>query len=363
MKRTTAVIGAAFGDEGKGLMVDYLCRLSGAEPMVVRFNGGAQAGHTVVTPDERRHVFHHFGAGTLAGARTYLSRDFLVNPILWLKEYEELQRLGLRTRLFVDREAPLTTIVDMIEGQDRERLKKHGSCGAGVYATVMRQRCPEFRLFAGDLERPVYLANRLERLRKFTDANVSDEMMQRFLDDCELMRAQINLCDSRIIIDQPGDVIFEGAQGLLLGEDHNEFFPHLTPSQPGLVNVRKIADECMIDRVNVVYVVRSYLTRHGAGPLPQEDPELAYVDTTNVENEWQGSLRFAPLNTPNQRMIARAVMSDYAFSARQDYRCAIAMTHVDQAQAGFPDLDHLRIGYRAHGPISDQVEVSDEKVV
>jgi adenylosuccinate synthase len=53
--RARAVIGANFGDEGKGLITDYLCATQGAG-MVVRFNGGAQAGHTVVTPDWRRHV-------------------------------------------------------------------------------------------------------------------------------------------------------------------------------------------------------------------------------------------------------------------------------------------------------------------
>ena len=70
-----AVIGANYGDEGKGLITDYLCRQV-ENPLVIRFNGGAQAGHTVTTPEGIRHIFSHFGSGTLAGA-SYLSFEIL----------------------------------------------------------------------------------------------------------------------------------------------------------------------------------------------------------------------------------------------------------------------------------------------
>lgn len=89
--RARAVIGASFGDEGKGLVTDYLCAIQGAG-IVVRFNGGAQAGHTVVTPDGLRHVHHHFGSGTLWGTPTFLSQFFIVNPIAFLAEL--LERLS-----------------------------------------------------------------------------------------------------------------------------------------------------------------------------------------------------------------------------------------------------------------------------
>ena len=69
MKNIKVVIGANFGDEGKGLMTDYFASKSN-KSLVVRFNGGGQAGHTVTTKDGRRHVFHHFGSGIFAGADT-----------------------------------------------------------------------------------------------------------------------------------------------------------------------------------------------------------------------------------------------------------------------------------------------------
>ncbi len=78
--RCRAVIGANFGDEGKGLITDYLAQTGG--DVVVRFNGGAQAGHTVVTPEGRRHVFSHFGSGSFAELPTFFSQHTIVNPIL-----------------------------------------------------------------------------------------------------------------------------------------------------------------------------------------------------------------------------------------------------------------------------------------
>ena len=58
--------------------------------IVVCSNGGSQRGHTVVTPDGIRHVFHHFGSGTFNGAATYLPKEFIVNPLIFAQEYKEL---------------------------------------------------------------------------------------------------------------------------------------------------------------------------------------------------------------------------------------------------------------------------------
>ncbi len=77
MDRETAarvVIGAQFGDEGKGQVVAGEAAATGDDGIVVRYNGGAQAGHTVVTPDGRRHVFSHVGSGAFSGTASFLSR-------------------------------------------------------------------------------------------------------------------------------------------------------------------------------------------------------------------------------------------------------------------------------------------------
>jgi adenylosuccinate synthase len=98
-------------------------------------------------------------------------------------------------------------------------------------------------------------------------------------------------------IAQCRDPIFEGAQGLLLDQDNKQFFPHLTRSHTGMRNVRILCEQAGIGGVDVYYVSRTYLTRHGAGPLPGEDRGLSFEDNTNVEHSFQGKIRFAPLIT------------------------------------------------------------------
>jgi adenylosuccinate synthase len=106
--RIVSVIGLAFGDCGKGLFTDYLCRAKSAHT-VVRFNGGAQAGHNVVLPDGRHHTFSQFGAGTFnPGVATVLSAPIVVHPTALLVEEIYLQRAGVSDtldRLFIEASA------------------------------------------------------------------------------------------------------------------------------------------------------------------------------------------------------------------------------------------------------------------
>ncbi|MDB6096185.1 MAG: adenylosuccinate synthase, partial [Francisellaceae bacterium] len=103
--------------------------------------------------------------------------------------------------------------------------------------------------------------------------------------------------DNTIIQEFP-EIIFEGAQGLLLDEEKG-FFPHVTRSSTGLKNVLSIIKEFNIKKLEVFYISRAYLTRHGRGPLPFElnrPPYKQIIDNTNVNNPYQESLRFAWLN-------------------------------------------------------------------
>jgi adenylosuccinate synthase len=113
------------------------------------------------------------------------------------------------------------------------------------------------------------------------------------------------------VIHDYSTVIFEGAQGLLLDQDKG-FFPHVTRSYTGLNNVLAIAQKTGIKQLEVFYTARSYLTRHGAGPLPFELPAAPYTkisDQTNVNNMYQGSLRFAWFNFD---LLEGAIYTDLA---------------------------------------------------
>jgi len=115
-------------------------------------------------------------------------------------------------------------------------------------------------------------------------------------------------------IDSAEDVIFEGAQGLLLDQNCGDF-PHVTRSNTGMENVLQLTNDRDLD---VYYVTRAYTTRHGNGPLPYErgKPYDCIDDRTNTENEFQGRLRYSYLNLPKMRY---AVMRDQRDSS---FRCS-----------------------------------------
>ncbi len=355
------VIGAGYGDEGKGLMTDALAALYGPAATVVRFNGGAQAGHTVALEDGRRHVFHHIGAGTLAGAQTFLSRFFVANPILLGPEIAALTSLGVTPRLMIDAGAPITTPYDMMINQFVERARgdgRHGSCGLGFGETLERHLRPEFRLTAGRLEKdalPFLLAierawvpERLGRLGLWPlsaedMALLSDDaIVEHWLEDAAAFLGAVTIGDMASLRGAK-PIVFEGAQGLLLDQDRGAF-PHVTRSNTGLKNVLTLAAEAGIARLGVYYVTRCYATRHGAGPLTHElpgPPQPGAIDTTNVANAWQGALRFGTLDLS---ILRHAVASDLSDAARGTVAVshALAVTCLDQVGATTACVDNGR---------------------
>lgn len=128
MTNVKVVIGANFGDEGKGLMTDYFCHqaTSNGESCVVAMgNGGAQRGHTVVDPSGIRHVFKHFGSGTFSMADTYCTSDFILNPMEFRREYEELSTINYTPQLYWNLNCRWSTPYDMIINQIVEETREH----------------------------------------------------------------------------------------------------------------------------------------------------------------------------------------------------------------------------------------------
>lgn len=295
-KMNKITIGAGYGDEGKGLMTDYL---SGPNTTVVRHNGGAQAGHTVVTPEGYRHVFHHIGSGTFRGAETYLSRHFVANPIIFRREYTSLP---MSPRVTLHPDCPVTTPYDMMVNQAREMARgvsRHGSCGLGFGETIARQATISLRV--GELANDI--SSTLEAIRQYCAEEISHlgidlpvwdpGIFEAFMADCAFM-THFPTADHSYLSGR--ELVFEGAQGLMLDMDHRHF-PHVTRSKTGIHNATSILREIGQTSAEVHYVTRAYKTRHGAGPLAGEEPMPNWViDPTNHPNDWQGSLRYGRLD-------------------------------------------------------------------
>ncbi|CAN5353859.1 adenylosuccinate synthase [soil metagenome] len=320
MTRYVSLLGLGFGDCGKGLFTDHLCRTEGAHT-VVRFNGGAQAGHNVVLPDGRHHTFSQFGAGSFVpGVETLLASPVVVHPSGLLAEHAALCRVGVTDgfeRLHIDARCRVTTPFHQAAGRLREWARgaqAHGSCGVGVGETVRHAlAAPDEVLRYGDLADTRAALDRLEAIRRrlhkeFVDRvplHAAAERERALLDSPEV--AQRWLAMSRTCIERvpavgleavagrlarPGCVVFEGAQGVMLDETRG-FHPHTTWSSISTHAVEGVLRDAGIGApVRHLGVLRSHLTRHGAGPLPTCDEALdVLAEPHNGDAGWQGRFR------------------------------------------------------------------------
>ena len=359
--RACAIIGAGYGDEGKGLMTDFFChRHLNESPIVIRYNGGAQAGHTVVA-GEHKHVFSHFGAGTLLGVDTYLSSDFIVNPILFMMETEALvpilQSTGKKISIFIHGDCKVTTIYDMLANQaiEKSRATRHGSCGVGIHETILRSMSVPFDVKTIAMSKDEEILKILSDIENYYKKRLSSfgvedstslfeiarERAIHFIEDCRSMLriAVVNhVNDSNAFLRCYSTLIFEGAQGLLLSEAHG-VAPHLTPSDPGCSNVLKMCNELKITDVTLCYVTRVYTTRHGSGPLKNEMTpgqlgifDEALENETNTQNEFQGVFRYSPLDVDS---IASAIISDASNAQKFSItpKIELSTTCIDQIRA------------------------------
>lgn len=342
MKNVKIVIGANFGDEGKGLMTDYFT--SGPNDIVVLSNGGAQRGHTVTKTNGIRHVFHHFGSGTFNGAATYFPREFILNPMVFRQEYEELSRLGYYPVSYGGIGSMVTTPWDMLANQIIESSRgkdKHGSCGMGIYETIQRENSG---VKSDDYEGILsYYNARFEELEIHLSSEqqelfCSKGLLAHYKDDVEFMKCHVQpLTDNDLNSFQT--IVFENAQGLMLDQNNKDYFPHLTPSNTGIKNPKAIIERVgwtePLD-IEVCYVTRTYLTRHGAGYLPREckkediNPDM--IDETNVPNPHQDSLRYGMLDLCE--LYERCINDLAGWKVKKSF----AVTHNNEFSLGKLDL-------------------------
>ena len=319
-----AVIGAGFGDEGKGLFTDYLCRKA-ERPLVIRFSGGQQAGHTVVH-NGIRHVFSNFGSGTLQGAPSYFARFCTVDPVGIVNELDVLLEKGVDPLLYIDGECPVTTPYDIHYNQQHH---PHGSCGVGFGATINREE-HFYSLTFADLFYPWVLETRLELIKKFYQGS-SDIDPEDFLQCCTVLTRSPWVRMSRGIPPGPfSDFIYEGSQGLLLDQYYG-FFPYVTRSDTGTKNILAL---CGDSRPEIFLITRAYQTRHGRGPLSNEKLPHNIKENpleTNRRNRFQGEFRRGLLDLS---LLDYAIQRDRMIAADSEKSLVITC------------LDHIRDEYR-----------------
>lgn len=360
----TVVVDLAFGDSGKGSVVDYLCspagpaRRAGGDGVagVVRFNGGAQAAHNVVLPDGREHTFAQFGSGSFHGVPTLLSDFMLVEPLALAAEAAALAAAGVPhplDLLSIDPAALVTTPWHAWVNRAREVARgssAHGSCGIGVGETAayaLDHPDDAVRVRDGlSGDGGTALRRRLCRLADWaratsqrlgvpavSDSDGSSDLgaapdVESYAQVLETFARRVRLVDSASWLRAAaarGQVVFEAAQGILLDEWVG-FHPHTTWSTTTAANAldllaRAGIDPADADNVLRLGVTRTYTTRHGAGPLVTHDPALDALlpERHNGTGRWQGAFRLGHLDLVALR---------YAVEAGGGVD-ALAVTHLD----------------------------------
>ncbi|MCR4760500.1 MAG: adenylosuccinate synthetase [Oscillospiraceae bacterium] len=359
----TIIIGKNFGDEGKGLAADYFASRSAranASVICIRHNGGAQAGHTVDLPG-RRFVFSQLSSASFRSADTYWADSFLPDLYKLSDEAERFRALaGSVPQIYASPDCRCTYIGDILLNMLLETARgknRHGSCGMGINEAVVRSEKYPLRLgdIAGQdaamlyerlriLQRD-YLPQRISELQiDLHNAGEYGELLQSdtvLRNAAETMARNTEYLELRepLFLCEYDDMLFEGAQGLLLDEFYTAFAPHLTTSRTGLTEPARILHSLYGDsfpQTEIVYITRSYVTRHGAGPLPHADPSdpnpYSKQDRTNIRNEWQGSLRSAPHGNPAE--FAEAVRADLS-AAQIPAAVSLFVTHLNESDGCF----------------------------
>ncbi len=359
--RVLAVIGKNFGDEGKGLAVDYFS-LYGGKALVVRHNGGAQSGHTVVlkAPDKKRFVFHELSSGSCRGADTLWMDSFYPDIYKLGEEINNFyEAFGFRPSVYGMENICITTPDDVLLNMALESSRgnsRHGSCGMGINECDLRTKegfglklCRIYGMDADTLYgamlkiRKEYTSKRLQMLEDTLNV-AADEYVQLLSNDNVLKNAAYEIVSNMKYVKLLSDadlkkkfqstdtLIFETGQGLLLDRNHAIYAPHVTASDTGLTNPCKFLSRFGLELNEVVYVSRTYITRHGAGPLPNECPKATLgnlsEDMTNEPNAWQGTLRYA--RHENEEAFVAEIKKDITGNLLSGCRISLFLTHLNE---------------------------------
>jgi adenylosuccinate synthase len=283
--RNVVVVGTQWGDEGKGKVVDWLTDHAAA---VVRFQGGHNAGHTLVI-NGKKTALQLIPSGIMReGVACYIGNGVVVDPTHLLSEIERLEAAGLnvRSRLFISESCPLILPFHVEVDKAREALRetsgsgKIGTTGKGI-GPAYEDKVARRALRVQDLKHPDRFARKLKELLDLHNFALTGYLkgsaleFQPIFDQAMKAAAQIlpMLADVGVKIHghnvSGGSVLFEGAQGTLLDIDHGTY-PYVTSSNCVAGNAAAGSGVGPDKLHYILGITKAYTTRVGSGPFPTE---------------------------------------------------------------------------------------------
>ena len=281
---TLVVVGSQWGDEGKGKITDLL---SEEADIIVRYQGGCNAGHTVVKGD-KQFIFHLIPSGILhKGVKCLIGNGVVIDPGSLLEEIKELKNKGIeiKGKLFIDFKAhvvfPYHKILDEIKEEKRGK-NKIGTTGKGIGPAyldkVARTGIRMIDMIDGKslLKKiEINLNEKNDIFKKLYGFKMSNQekkdILEKYIEYGQLLKKYV--IDVSLYLNQAINedkkILFEGAQGTLLDIDHGTF-PYVTSSNPvaGGACIGTGVGPTKIDRV--MGITKAYTTRVGRGPFPTE---------------------------------------------------------------------------------------------
>ena len=296
--RIDAVVGLQWGDEGKGKLVDLL---AGGYDAVVRYNGGANAGHSVVVGGER-YALHLMPSGILSeGVDAVVANGVVVDPHRLIEEIDGLNARGVDTsRLVISDRAHVVVAYHKAEDAAREELLSHsapeeegaptrrviqaiGTTKRGIGPAYADKVNRSTAIRMGDLLRPETLRAKLEMicgLKNEILGAIVPGMFEQF--DHEAIAEELLACGERLkdhisdtayrlngLIDGGGSVLFEGANATMLDVDHGTY-PYVTSSNASALGIGPGSGVPPQKVQRIMGVVKAYSTRVGGGPMVTE---------------------------------------------------------------------------------------------
>jgi len=297
MGKNVVVIGTQWGDEGKGKLVDLLTERADA---VIRFQGGHNAGHTLVI-DGKKTVLHLIPSGILhEGKQCHIGNGVVLSPQALLKEIEVLEQAGVpvRDRLLISEACALILPVHVSLDVAREIArgsKAIGTTGRGI-GPAYEDKVARRGLRAGDLLNPAGFAERLKELLEYHNFALTRYYQAEAVDYEQTLAESLALGEqiapmltdvSELLYalrDAGKNALFEGAQGAMLDIDHGTY-PYVTSSNTTSGGAACGTGVGLLDFDYVLGITKAYSTRVGNGPFPTElaDEVGAHLSSKGVE--------------------------------------------------------------------------------
>jgi adenylosuccinate synthase len=278
-----AVLGIQWGDEGKGKIVDFLTMNA---DVIVRFQGGNNAGHTLVV-DGEKHIFHLIPSGILhSGKTSVIGNGVVIDPAVLLKEIDQIKEKGYlknENELVIDERAhlimPYHKALDSVR-ESRLGRSKIGTTGRGIGPTY-EDKASRCGIRVTDLLDKEIFSNKLDRILVekrliLTELDVQETLdKQKIMDDYLEMGRRLErfIGNGSLVVDKAlkegKNILFEGAQGTMLDIDHGTY-PYVTSSSTVFGNICGGAGVSPRIVDTVLGIVKAYTTRVGGGPFPTE---------------------------------------------------------------------------------------------